>query len=186
MGIAQRPMIELSDDFRDPSLKVTWGAWNAIDLSRFQTGQGALIMRAQGDSPGQTPLTVMARDASYEVQVVATPQTDCAAALGLFYNSDNWVFAELKNGQLRVYGPKATLAETAWKANMAHLKIVNRRNYVQFSASEDGHNWQTLVADFDATGFNTKALHGFQALRPALAARGAGEARFADFIYRAL
>jgi xylan 1,4-beta-xylosidase len=186
MGVAQRPMMELSDNFRAPRLKATWGAWNETDLSRFQVGQAALTMRASGDSPGRSPLTVMARDASYQVQVMVTPQNECGAALGLFYNPDNWVFAELKGGQLRVYNAKATLSERSWKTGTAHLRIVNRRNYVEFSTSENGRDWTSLLADFDATGFNTNALHGFQALRLALAASGAGSARFSDFSYGAL
>ncbi len=185
MGVAQRPMLELSDDFRAPNLKATWGAWNESDLSRFQVGQGALTMRADAKSLARSPLTVMARDASYQVQVEMTPH-DCGAALGLFYNPDNWVFAELKNGQLRVTSNKATLAEREWKFPTAHLKIINRRNYVEFLASKDGYYWQSLVADFDVSGFNHNALRGFQALRLALAATGTGDARFSDFKYRAL
>ncbi len=184
MGIAQRPMLPLTDNFRSRSLKATWGAWNETDMSRFQVGKGALTIRAKGDSPGQSsPLTVMARNVSYQVQVVATPQNDCAAALGLFYNPDNWVFAELKGGQLRVLGAKQTLANRAWKVSTVHLKIVNLHNSVEFLASENGHGWQSLLANFDASGFNNNVLHGFQALRPALAASGAGEARFTDFRY---
>jgi len=186
MGVPQRPMIGLSDNFRAPTLKATWGAWNETDMSRCRVGQGALMMRAQGDSPGQTPLTVMARDASYQVQVVATPQNDCGAALGLFYSPDHWLFAELKSGQMRVYGAKETLASRTWKPGAAHLRIVNRHNHVEFLASENGRDWQSLVADFDASGFNNDALHGFQCLRPALAASGTGDARFADFTYRSL
>ena len=69
MGVAQRPMIALSDDFRGPRLKATWGAWDETDLSRFQVGGGALVVRGKGQTPGKSsPLTVMARDASYEVQ----------------------------------------------------------------------------------------------------------------------
>ena len=187
MGVAQRPMIGLSDDFSAKNLKATWGAWNETDLSRFQVGNGALIMRAKADSPGQSsPLTVMARDESYEVQVMATPQSGCAASLGLFYNPDNWLFAELKNGQLRVFSAKETLATRAWTADTAHLKIVNRRNYIEFFASKNESDWISLAAPYDASGFNNNVLHGFQALRPSLSASGAGQARFAHFSYRAL
>ncbi len=187
MGIAQRPMIESSDDFRAPRLKATWGAWNETDMGRFGVGHGALTIRAKGDSPGQSsPLTIMARDPSYQVQVVASPQNGCGAAMGLFYNPENWLFTELKGGQLRVYGTKQTLASRAWKAGAAHLKIVNRRNRVEFLASENGRDWQSLAADVDTSGLNTNVLHGFQALRPALSASGMGEARFAHFSYGAL
>jgi xylan 1,4-beta-xylosidase len=187
MGVAQRPMMELSDDFRSPHLKETWTAWSETDMSRFQTGQGALTIRAKGDSPGQSsPLTVKARDTSYVLQVEATPQNGCAAALGLFYSPRNWVFAEIKDGQLRLYDSKATLVERAWKAATVQLKIINRRNYVEFLASENGRDWESLLANYDATGFNTKMLGGFQALRPALAASGTGDAHFARFQYQSV
>ena len=72
MGVGQRPMIPLSDDFKAPVLKATWGAWNEADMGRFQTGHGVLWIRAKGDSSGRSsPLTVMARDASYQIQVTA-------------------------------------------------------------------------------------------------------------------
>lgn len=69
---------------------------------------------------------------------------------------------------------------------MAHLKIVNRRNRVDLLASKNGRDWQSLVMDFDASGFCHKMLGGFESLRPALAATGSGEAKFAEFSYRAL
>ncbi len=187
LGIAQRPMVPLSDDFRAPALKLTWGACQETDMSRYQAGKGTLTVRAKASAAGQSsPLTVRARNASYAVQVVATPQQDCGAALGLFYNPDHWLFAELKSGQLHVYGAKEVLASRAWKADTAHLKIVNRHNVVEFLASEDGHNWQSLVAAVDVSGYSHKDLGGFKCLRPALAASGTGMARFADFSYRAL
>jgi xylan 1,4-beta-xylosidase len=187
MGIAQRPMIELSDNFRAPSLKATWGAWDETDMSRFGVGRGALTMRAKGTSPGHSsPLTIMARDASYQVQVTATPQNGCGAAMGLFYGPEHWLFAELKGGQLRVFGAKETLTSRTWKAGTVHLKALNHHNRVDFLASENGRDWQLLAAGVDASGFNNNALHGFQSLRPALAASGVGNARFADFSYRTL
>ena len=187
MGIAQRPMIPLSDDFRAPNLKLTWGAWDETDMSRFGVGQGTLTIRAKADSPGQSsPLTVQARDASYEVQVAVVSHPGCGAALGLFYNPDNWLFVELQGGRLRVHSAGQTLADRAWEAGMAHLKIVNRRNRVDFLASENGHDWQTLTAGADVSGFNHNALGGYQCVRPALAASGSGEAHFTHFSYRTL
>ncbi len=47
MGVAQRPMIELSDDFKAPALRATWHAWKETDMTRYQAGDGALIVRAR-------------------------------------------------------------------------------------------------------------------------------------------
>ena len=47
--------------------------------------------------------------------------------------------------------------------------------------------WRTLVAAFDASGFNhNDPRGGFQAARPELATYGKGGARFRDFRYRRL
>ena len=187
MGVAQRPMLALSDDFRGVDLKATWGAWSETDMSRFRVGKGVLTIRAKGDSFGQSsPLTIMARDATYQVQVVVSPQANCRAGLGLFYNPGNWLSIEHESGYLRVYNAKQQIASLEWKADTAHLRIINRRNRVEFGASEDGRGWQTLATDIDTSGYTTNVLKGFQALRPALAAPGEGEARFTNFAYRVL
>ena len=188
MGAGQRPMMELSDDFQSPVLKATWGAWKETDMSRFQTGGGVLIVRAKGSSYGESsPLTVKARDESYVVQVTAKIESESGAALGLEYNPDVAVYAELKGGQMNVYGPKATLAIHEWAARTAWLRIVNRKNRVEILASADGRKWQSLLADFDVSDFDQNGQHGgYQAARPALAASGSGEARFTNFSYRAL
>ena len=150
-------------------------------------GHGALVMRAKADSPGQSsPLTVMARDANYLVQVVATANPGSSAAIGLFYSPNHWLFSEISSSGIRVYGDKQTLASSPWQGNTAHLRIVNRHNQVEFLASEDGHTWKSLAANVDTSGYITSSLGGFEALRPALAASGSGEAHFTQFTYRAL
>ena len=187
MGVAQAPMMELSDNFSAPALRATWGAWNETDMSRFQPGRGTLTIRAKGNaSVDSSPLTVMARDESYEVQVVASLRGASSAALGLFYASAAGVFVDLKNGQLTVSESKRPLASRDWHAGAAALKIVNRSNRVEVLASVDGRDWQSLAADIDVSGFQTNKMHGFQALRPALAASGNGSALFSDFRYRKL
>ncbi len=189
LGVQQKPMIPLSDDFRTTKLRPTWQAWDELDLSRFQVGKGILTVRAKGDSIGQSsPLTIMARDESYEVQVGVAAAGGCAAGLGLFYNVDNWLFAELKNNQLRVFTAKETLATRTWKAAPTaptQLKIINRANRVEWLARAEGGDWQTLVAEVDVSGYVHNNLRGFQSLRPALFASGTGRAQFSDFNYRA-
>jgi xylan 1,4-beta-xylosidase len=185
MGVAQRPMIELSDDFKAPILKATWGAWKEPDMSRYQVGNGALTVRAKGNSYAEcSPLTIRARDESYEVQVTAKIEGESGAALGLEYNPKVAIFVALRKGQLFVNGPKANLATREWAADTAWFKLINRKNRLELLVSEDGQRWQSLLADFDVSGFNQNEQHGgFQSARPALAAYGIGSARFTDFRY---
>jgi len=188
MGVVQRPMIDLSDDFKSPLLKATWGAWREVDMSRYQVGGGALTVRAKGDSyADSSPLTIRARDESYAVQVAAKVEGSSGAALGIEYNPGVALYVELKNGQVTVYGPKAKLATRDWTGETAWLRLVNRSNRVEILASENGKDWQSLTSNFDVSDFDQNGQHGgFQAARPALAASGTGSTRFTDFRYQAL
>jgi xylan 1,4-beta-xylosidase len=184
MGIQQQPMIPLSDDFSKPQLRATWRPWDEPDVSRFQISDGSLTIAAKGDAAGHSsPLTVSARDTSYQVQVCVTPQPNCGGALGLFYNPGNWLFTELKNGTITVNTGKQSLASQPWTASAAYLKIVNRNNVVDFLVSAEGNSWQTLVTGVDVSGYKTQSLGGFLSLRPSLAASGSGSAQFTDFVY---
>ncbi len=184
MGVQQKPMIPLSDDFRAAQLRPTWQAWNERDMNRFQVGNGTLTMRAKGETLAESsPLAIMARDPSYQVQVTATPPAEGAVALGLFYNVNNGLWLEVKGGELRVYDAKQSLNTRPWKAGRTHLKIVNRRNQVDFLASANGWDWISLVTNHDVSDYMHNKRGGFQALRPALAATGTGNAQFSDFVY---
>jgi xylan 1,4-beta-xylosidase len=184
MGVAQQPMLALSDDFQSPELRLTWGAWKEPDMGRYKPGGGTLLVRAKGGSyADSSPLTIRARDETYTVQVVATVDAESRAALGLRYNPRVAVFAQLSRGRLEVFGPGAKLATREWPKDTAWLRLTNRQNRVELLASEDGRTWQSLTADFDASHFDTNGHGGFQAARPALAAFGGGSARFSDFQY---
>jgi xylan 1,4-beta-xylosidase len=188
LGVAQQPMIRLPDDFSAPMLKATWSAWKEADMTRFETGDGALTVRGKGASYSESsPLTIMARDESYQVQVRVTIAGESSAALGLEYYPSRAIYVEWKAAQLTVYGLDAKLAARAWPAKTTWFRMVNRQNRVEMLVSEDGNEWQSLVTDFDASGFDHNHQRGgFQAARPALAAIGNGHVRFADFAYREL
>ena len=157
-------------------------------MSRFKVGDGALTVRAKGSSYAESsPLTIRARDESYEVQVVAKIEGESRAAMGLEYNPKVAVYVELKSGQLNVQGPGGSLATREWRAETAWFRMVNRKNHVELLASEDGQKWDSLLADFDASGFDQNGQRGgFQAARPALAAIDTGSVRFTDFRYRGI
>jgi beta-xylosidase len=187
MGVAQGPMLALSDDFQASTLKLTWQAWMETDMTRFQPGGGTLVMRAKGSSYSQSsPLTVRARDESYQVQVSVSVDNRTGATLGLEYNPIVAVYLELTNGTVTAYGPNGQLASISWAASNAWLKMVNLKNQVQLLVSPDGQQWQSLVSGFDASGFVQNNYGDFQAARPALTASGSGNAYFSDFRYNPL
>lgn len=157
-------------------------------MSRFQPGDGTLVVRAKGGSYAESsPLTIMARDESYAVEVIVKIEAQSRAALGLEYNPKVAVFVELENGQLNVFGTKEKLTTREWQADTAWLRIVNRKNRVEILASGDGQKWQSLLTEFDVSGFNQNEQRGgYQAARPALAASGKGYAHFTGFRYRGL
>lgn len=188
MNVAQRPMIELSDDFIAPKLKATWGAWKEPDMGRFKTGDAGLIVRGKGNSYAESsPLTIKARDESYAVQVIAEIEAGSRAAVGLEYNPNMAVFVQWKNGQLDVWGPKGKLASRKWQAKITWFRTVNRKNRLEILVSQGGRDWQSLTTDFDATHFDHNDQRGgFQAARPALSASGNGIVRFSSFRYRKL
>ena len=188
LGIGQRPMISLSDDFHTSELSPVWQSWDETDMTRFQSGNGALTIRAKGSTPGQSsPLASRPRDKSYSLQVIAdVGDNECGAALGLFYNPDNWVFAELKGGRVRLSSASESLGTQAWNSDLAYLKLVNRENKVDFLASETGSDWQLLASNYDTSGYTNNKQHDYQELHAALASSGSGVGRFAKFIYQSL
>jgi xylan 1,4-beta-xylosidase len=184
MGVAQAPEMELSDDFKDPVLRLTWGAWNEPDMSRFKPGEGILRVGCKGSSfEGSSPLTIKARDVSYSVQVAAQIDDGACGALGLRYNPNVALFVQWKGGRVEVYGLNKNLASRDWSPRTSWFKMVNRQNRIELLVSNDGQDWQSLITDFDATDFNTNHHGGFQAARPALSSSGSGSTRFADFRY---
>ena len=185
MGVAQRPMIDLSDDFKSPELRATWGPYKETDLSRYKSGGGVLVMRAKGNSFFESsPLTIKARDESYMVQVVAEIDGESTAVLALAYFAKSTFHVELQEGQLTIFGTHEKLATEDWQGRTAWLRLVNRKNRLELLASKDGKDWQSLSTDLDATTFNHNGQRGgFQAARPSIATVGKGSARFTDFRY---
>jgi beta-xylosidase len=188
MAVAQRPMIDLSDNFKSPNLKPTWAAWMEHDMSRFTADDGRLSIRAKGSSYAESsPLTIRARDESYMVQVGAGIDGGASAALGVEYNPKVAFYIELVSGTVNVNGPKGNLSTRSWHSNKAWFRLVNRENLVEALVSEDGKKWQSLIKDFDISNFTQNGQHGgFQAARPAIAASGTGNSIFTDFRYRTI
>ena len=67
------------------------------------------------------------------------------------------------------------------------LRIVNNKQAVTAFYRDGADHWQSLTAEeVDISGANHNERGGWGAVRPALFASGAGQARFISFAYRPL
>ncbi|WP_428332034.1 hypothetical protein [Novosphingobium sp.] len=76
--------------------------------------------------------------------------------------------------------------EPAPAVRTLHLRIVNRRNLVEFYYSTDRRQWTRHGVRSETSGYNANTVDDLASLRPALFATGPGHARFEKFAYRAL
>jgi len=172
-----------SDDFTSPQLGLQWAFWHELDLGRFKTGNGALVLQARGKSLADTSvLTTPVGGHSYTVEVDVETDPDCQAGLLLFYNPEHstgilltpqGIFARLASGSVH------SRAETG--ATRATLRIVNDRQEIDFYYKLPGKPWRRFQESAEIAGQNHNVLGGFLDVRPALCAFGSGKATFRAF-----
>jgi xylan 1,4-beta-xylosidase len=67
------------------------------------------------------------------------------------------------------------------------IRITNDRNILTIHTSTDGGgSWRKYEPQMEVSGYHHNVAGDFLSLRPALYSAGGGEARFSNFIYRAL
>jgi len=184
---AHAPPANLSDDFMSPQLRLQWQFWREFDRSRFQTGDGRLVLAARGSSVDDSPvLTCITGDHSYMVEVDVEVESGCEAGLLLYYDQKHACGIRL--------GPKGVGARIASgytydagvTAARARLRIANDHQEVDFLYSLPGGQWTRARESTEVSGLRQNVLGGFLSLRPALYACGSGKAIFRSFAHRAL
>jgi len=181
--------LALSDDFKVSKLGVQWGFADPgpDELGRLRFGDG-LAMAARGTAPkDSSPLTFVAPDQAYEIEVDVEIPEDGYAGILLFYDKQLYcgLSFDAKTFITHQYG-----MERGRPANphgrRVRLRLHNDRHIVTFHTSADGRTWTKFDRQMEVSGYHHNVRGGFMALRPGLFAAGRGEARFRDLIYRAL
>lgn len=179
----------LSDDFTTPAFGNRFVFYDPKPdyMDRVRLQNGALHLRGQGTYPSDSsPLTFIAGDTSYNVEISIDLHTADEAGLLLFYNDRIFCGVGLSTGKLHAYKVgQEQLFPPAGPASARRLTIQARNDddVVTFSYTMDGSTW-IKIGSFEVSGYNHNMGDGFLSLRPAIFATGKGEAVFENLQYR--
>ena len=185
--------VELSGPF----LPDMWGARLAFYepaegyLDRAAIADGGLRLAGQGSGPGDSsPLTMIAGDPRYTVEVDLRADGDAQGGLLLFYNGALFCGLGVQGGTLHSYGngkldmlAQLSRPMTGLGANVS-LRLMNDRDVASFFVRSGEGPWR-LYSSFEVSGYNHNIGGGFLSLRPALFASGRGDVEFRNLLYRA-
>lgn len=181
--------LALSDDFSVSRLGVQWSFADPgpDELGRVAFGDG-LTLQARGTAPKDSPpLTFVAGDQAYEIEVDVEIPAGGSAGVLLFY--DKQLYCGLSFNEKTFVTHQFGL-ERGRPANphgrRMRLRMRNDRHIVTFHTSPDGRTWTKYDRQMEVSGYHHNVRGGFMALRPGLFAAGQGAARFRNLVYRAL
>jgi xylan 1,4-beta-xylosidase len=183
----------LSDDFSANRLGQQWSfyapAQGEATRARYETG--ALVLSGKGHAPEDaSPLTCLLGDHAYEISVDVEISGGCRAGLLLFYSRRLYCGMAHDGQQLTTYRcgmPIPYWREAAPAALRLQYRIVNDRHVVtMYYRSDATAAWTRHGLRMETSGYHTNTADELLSLRPALLAIGSGEARFRNFVYRAL
>jgi xylan 1,4-beta-xylosidase len=170
--------------FPGKMLDLEWQFWRGYDANRVRLDDGALTLTAHADSiPSTSPVTRVATDRTYIVEVDVEIAPGCEAGLLLFYDSHNFCGLRLTSDP----HPKSERRTTIVSATRATLRIVNKDQVADFfyriEDAGSASKWIHLRDSLDVTSYQQNDLGGFLDLRPALYACGTGSATFRNWNY---
>ena len=173
-------------------LDLQWQFWKGFDPARVQLIDDTLTLEAQGSSFQTTsPLTRVAKDRVYTVEVEIAIEPGCEAGLLLFYDMEHVCGLRMSTRPHITDIPATTLI----RADRATLRIVNDNQEADFfyrldepgrlttAETEPIGRWRKLRDSIDVSCYNQNALGGFLDLRPAVYACGTGSATFHNWRY---
>jgi beta-xylosidase len=160
------------------------------EMRRVTLDGEALVLQGKGSAPrDSSPLTLIAGDQAYEVEVEMEIGPGAVGGLVLFY-SDRLYAGLGSNGEALVmhrYGEERPVAGLApGKGGKLWLRLRNDRHIVTLHHSRDGRDWEKYGVQMEVSGYHHNVAGKFLSLRPGLYASGRGQVRFLDFRYRAL
>jgi beta-xylosidase len=189
---AQPHGLPLSDDFSTDKFGMQWSFYDPApgEESRVRRTNRSMFVQGKGTSPSDcSPISCIVGDQrfQFECDVEAGPGNE--AGLLLFYNRR--LYAGLGFSQsasvMHRYGlqrPGALLPGTPKRIRM---RLTNDRNILTIHTSGDGgSSWRKYEPQMEVSGYHHNVAGDFLSLRPALYSARSGEARFANFTYRAL
>jgi len=184
-GSHQQPALDPSDDFTTQTLGLHWGFWHEFDPTRFTTGNGTLVLQANGDSIAHTSvLTTPVGSHSYTVEADIEITPGCSSGLILFYDPDHAAGILLDDEGIGVRLANNYVPSRSHKgATRVTLRIVNDDQELDFYYKLPGQAWQKTEESAEVSGMHHNVLGGFLDLRPALFATGQGQATFRNFRY---
>ena len=170
-------------------LGLEWKFYKAFNPDRVKVNNGALTLKAQGDSPGTSaPLMFVAGTHRYQIEAEIELHGDVTAGLVMYYNSQFYQgtgfdrekrYRYRKGGQTRG-GINSTHTNHMW------LRLVNRDNIITGWYSLDGKEWKRETWGMDCSGYNHNTLYEFQSVLPGVFASGNGYATFKNFKFTKL
>jgi xylan 1,4-beta-xylosidase len=193
-GSAGSHGLALSDDFSTDKLGLQWSFFRggANERERLRYRDGLLELSAKGSSPADSsPLSFIAGDQAYQVEVDLDVDPGAQGGLLLFYNDKLYAGVGLaqRGLQLHRYGmdQRWSARPAGMTGNPLRIRLTNKRHIVTIHTSVDGgKTWHKYGTQMEVSGYHHNVAYGFMSLRPALYAAGQGKVRFRDLVYRAL
>ena len=190
-SVAQEHGAPLSDDFATRGLRPQWSFYDPApdEFQRLRHEPGALIVAAKGTQPADaSPLTFIAGDLAYQLEVEVDVRGDAQAGVLLFYNRRLYcgLGFDAQRFTMHRYGLPRSRAKPAGAARRLWLRVTNQRHIVTFHHSVDGKTWTKFDVQMETSGYHHNVAGDFLSLRPAIFVTGKGEASFAGLKYRAL
>lgn len=181
-GTEQKAQPSLDDDFNSPELGLQWQFWREFDPSRFQTGDGRLVLASRGKSLGETSvLSCVTGGHAYTIEVDVECEPGCEAGLLLYYNTEHACGIHIGPEGIGVRLANGYIPTIGVKTMRATLRIDNDRQEVDFYYRLPGQDWKRTRESAEVAGLNHNVLGGFLDLRPAIYACGSNRASFRSF-----
>jgi len=185
------PEPALSDDFSGPRLGSQWAfhGTGTEALRRLRHGERCLYLAGAGSSPADSaPLTCIAGDRRYEVEIDLELEGDGEAGLLLFYNHKAFVGLGFSARDIRSYqyAEEQAWARQPFSGRRLRIRVSNDAQVLTWHTSRNGgRSWTRHDTRMEVSGLHHNVFGGFLALRPAIYVTGDGGARLRDFRYRA-
>jgi xylan 1,4-beta-xylosidase len=191
-GVALSPGCALSDDFTRNKFGVQWAFHDPgpAEMQRVRYGDASLELASAGTSPADSsPLTCIAVDRAYVVEVTMELIGDVEGALLLYYNPKAFVGIGFTGEKVKTYqyAESHEWASVPLQGRTVRGRITNDHNVITYHYSvDDGATWRLHPMRMEVSGLNHNVFGGFLSLRIGICSLGSGSIRLRRFTYRAI